>query len=108
MQLTATGRRLLWKTPTGFGATHCMNCSWGWTRTGKDGAKLTICLLDKEPVLDEMTDCDQYKERPEPPQIGVKPAPVLLNRDQPPTNEPTNSVQPQPSPDEGREQPEPV
>ena len=45
----------IWTTPTGFAATHCRNCAMGWTRTGKEGA-LTMCLLDREPVLSEMTE----------------------------------------------------
>lgn len=60
---TPRGRALLWKTPTGFGATHCMNCQAGWTRSGKDGTALTVCLLDREPILQEMTGCDRYEER---------------------------------------------
>jgi hypothetical protein len=51
-------------TPTGFAASHCQNCAMGWTRTGQDGA-LTICLLDREPVLSEMTSCDRYEPREE-------------------------------------------
>ena len=42
-----------------------MNCKAGWTRTGKDGAALTVCLLDREPILQEMTDCDRYEPREE-------------------------------------------
>ena len=64
---TPRGRALPWKTPTGFGLTHCMGCKAGWTRRGADGAALTVCLLDREPILTEMTDCDRYKEREERP-----------------------------------------
>jgi hypothetical protein len=60
---TPKARALLWKTPTGFGATHCKNCKAGWTRTGKEGAALTVCLLDREPILQEMTDCDRFEPR---------------------------------------------
>jgi len=57
---TPRGRALLWQKPTGYGASHCMQCKFGWTRTGKDGAALTVCLLDREPILIDMTDCDRY------------------------------------------------
>ena len=53
--------RPAWQTPTGYAATHCKQCKYGWTRTGKEGA-LTVCLLDHaEPVLADMTHCDKYK-----------------------------------------------
>ena len=62
MWFTPKGRALLWRKPTGYGASHCMNCEAGWTRTGKDGAALTVCLLDREPIL-EITDCDRYEPK---------------------------------------------
>lgn len=49
-----------WRTPEGFAATHCITCEMGWTRTGHDGA-LTVCLLDRQPVLAGMKDCDRFK-----------------------------------------------
>jgi hypothetical protein len=52
-----------WQTPTGYAATHCKNCEAGWTRTGKEGGELTVCLLDREPVLADMTSCDKYEPR---------------------------------------------
>jgi hypothetical protein len=58
----------VWQTPTGYAASHCRQCEMGWTRAGQDGA-LTICLLDREPVLENMTNCDRYAPRalaPEP------------------------------------------
>ena len=64
--LTPKARTLLWKTPQGYAATHCMNCQAGWTRSGVDGS-ITVCLLDHEPVLDGMIDCSRYEpEQPEP------------------------------------------
>lgn len=50
----------LWKTPEGFAATHCTKCEMGWTRSGREGA-LTVCLLDRQPVLAGMTQCDRFK-----------------------------------------------
>jgi hypothetical protein len=35
----------------------------GWTRTGKEGGVLTICLLDREQVLANMVDCDRYEPK---------------------------------------------
>jgi hypothetical protein len=62
---TPKARALLWHKPTGFGASHCMNCKAGWTRTGQEGGALTVCLLDREPVLIDMTDCDRYEPKDE-------------------------------------------
>ena len=64
---TPRGRALLWKTPDDFGKTNCMQCRAGWTRAGKEGHALTVCLLDREPVMDGMTACDRFEERPREP-----------------------------------------
>jgi hypothetical protein len=61
---TPRGRALLWRKPTGFAASHCVQCKAGWTRSGKDGARLVVCLLDREPVLLDMVDCDRYEANP--------------------------------------------
>lgn len=58
--------KMLWRTPAGFAASHCMNCKAGWTRTGPSGGMLTVCLLDREPVLAEMANCDRFESRQEP------------------------------------------
>jgi hypothetical protein len=63
-----------------------MNCALSWTRSGKDGGKLTICLLDREPVLDD-----------KPDKIGGPPAPSLLSAEPTPT-EATISAQPETTP----------
>jgi hypothetical protein len=52
---------------TDYATTHCMRCQAGWTRQGADGAKVIVCLLDREPVFANMTDCDRYEPREEPP-----------------------------------------
>jgi hypothetical protein len=93
--LTAKARSLLWKKPEGFGLTHCMNCVLSWTRSGKNGGKLTICLLDREPVLDDMTDCDRYEVKPD--KIGGPPAPSLLSAEPTPA-EATISAPPETTP----------
>ena len=55
---------LAWQSkPTDFALTHCMRCQAGWTRLGENGAKIIVCLLDREPVLTTMTDCDRYEPR---------------------------------------------
>jgi hypothetical protein len=59
------GQEALWKTPEGYAKTHCTQCKAGWTRTGSKGGSLTICLLDREPVLSGMTNCDRYEPREE-------------------------------------------
>lgn len=59
---TPRGRALLWQKPTGYGASHCRQCKAGWTRTSEEGA-LTVCLLDREPILTDMTDCDRFEPR---------------------------------------------
>ncbi len=59
---------MAWRTPKGYAASHCMQCKAGWTRTGAEGAVITVCLLDREPVLADMTNCDRFEPRdaPEP------------------------------------------
>lgn len=52
-----------WQKPTGYAASHCRTCAAGWTRTGKEGGMLTVCLLDREPVLGDMTDCDRFEAK---------------------------------------------
>ncbi len=52
-----------WQTPTGYAVSHCRNCEMGWTRTGTEGGVLTICLLDRDPVLADMVDCDQFEPK---------------------------------------------
>jgi len=46
--------------------THCATCAAGWTRTGEDGVKVYVCLLDREPVWPQMIECDRYEKREEP------------------------------------------
>lgn len=71
MQYTQRGRALLWGKADKFVTTYCQNCKAGWTRTaepGKNGAKpktLTVCLLDREPVLNGMEFCDRFEAREE-------------------------------------------
>ncbi len=57
---------LAWQAPnTEYARTHCMNCAAGWTRSGEDGARLIVCLLDREPVLTNMTSCDRFEPKEE-------------------------------------------
>ena len=51
------------KTPTGYAASHCTQCAGGWTRTMISGKEITVCLLDCEPVLADMTSCDRYEAK---------------------------------------------
>ncbi len=60
--LTQRGRQLLWQKPQGFAASHCRRCEAGWTRKGAEG-ELTVCLLDREPVLADMTGCDRFEAK---------------------------------------------
>jgi hypothetical protein len=53
------GPNHLWTFPDAFAAHYCVRCKAGWTRAGRNGA-LTVCLLDREPVLKGMTDCDRF------------------------------------------------
>ena len=46
-----------------FAVTHCMRCEAGWTRHLEGGRKAIVCLLDREPVLRNMTSCDRYELR---------------------------------------------
>ena len=57
-----------WQTPTGYAASHCRRCEYGWTRTGTQGGILTVCLLDHgDPVLADMKHCDRYEAKKAPP-----------------------------------------
>ena len=47
----------------GYAETHCRRCAMGWTRKGEKGGVLTVCLLDREPVLDDMTHCDRFEAK---------------------------------------------
>ena len=58
-----TRHRPAWQTPAGYAATHCRRCEYGWSRTGKEGGMVTVCLLDREPVLADMTDCDRFEAK---------------------------------------------
>jgi hypothetical protein len=49
--------------PASFAVTHCRKCAAGWTRTLSDAGVVTVCLLDREPVLKNMTHCDRYEEK---------------------------------------------
>jgi hypothetical protein len=67
---TPRTRALLWKTPDDFGQKYCRNCQCGWTREGKDSegkdnAVLTICLLDREPIMEGITRCDRFEPKEE-------------------------------------------
>lgn len=57
------GPETVWRKPSGFAEKHCMNCAAGWTRTGKDGGLLIVCLLDREPVIADMIACDRYESQ---------------------------------------------
>ncbi len=61
--MSPADERALGKQPTGYAASHCRQCAMGWTRIGKEGGALTICLLDRERVLENMLDCDRYELR---------------------------------------------
>jgi hypothetical protein len=70
--LGRSSRHLLWKSPDSFAAEFCTRCKAGWTRRAKKGA-LTVCLLDREPVLAGMTSCDRFEPRQQPHPKEVKP-----------------------------------
>lgn len=48
-----------------FVKTHCMTCAAGWTRRVADRPGLVVCLLDREAVPLELTECDRYEPRDE-------------------------------------------
>ena len=61
---TRGGTMTTWKAPTGFAASHCMNCKAGWIRTKEEGA-LIICLLDRQPIPSNLTTCSRYEAKDE-------------------------------------------
>jgi hypothetical protein len=50
-----------------YAVSHCMTCAAGWTRTAADGKQVIVCLLDREPVWQEMTDCDRFEAKEQLP-----------------------------------------
>jgi hypothetical protein len=48
-----------------FAVTHCQRCAAGWTRGKSGGVVVTVCLLDREPVLPGMTSCDRFQGKEE-------------------------------------------
>ena len=63
MSYMPKGQHGVWRKPSAFAERHCMKCAAGWTRTGKDGGLLIVCLLDREPVLADMVGCDHYEPK---------------------------------------------
>ena len=61
--MLSTQHKPSWGTPTGYPASHCSKCKAGWVRTGKEGGKLTLCLLDREPPSPDLTDCNKFQAR---------------------------------------------
>ncbi len=47
--------------PSTFCVKHCMKCQAGWTRSTSLGATVVICLLNREPVLPNITACNKFK-----------------------------------------------
>jgi hypothetical protein len=62
--MEATGQDNTPPAGTDYAATHCRQCVMGWTRVGKAGGVRTVCLLDRELVLADMTSCDRYELKP--------------------------------------------
>jgi hypothetical protein len=48
--------------PTDYAQTHCRVCDYGWVRIGRAGGVRTVCLLDREPVMD-MVSCSRFELR---------------------------------------------
>jgi len=46
-----------------YAASHCRQCAAGWVRVKKDGGILIVCLLDREPVLAGMADCNRFEPK---------------------------------------------
>jgi len=44
--------------------THCTICAAGWTRTTSDNSRVIVCLLDREPVIRDMIQCDRFEPKP--------------------------------------------
>ncbi len=44
-----------------FCVKHCMKCQAGWTRSTSLGVTVVICLLNREPVLANITACNKFK-----------------------------------------------
>jgi|HubBroStandDraft_1064217.scaffolds.fasta_scaffold01809_12 hypothetical protein len=66
MLATLRQERLLPST-SAFAESHCRTCAAGWTRTAEGGRAVIVCLLDREPVWQDMTGCDRYEAKEEAP-----------------------------------------
>jgi hypothetical protein len=53
--------------PPAFVLIHCQHCAAGWTRTGKGGKTITLCLLDRARVWPDLTGCDRYEPMTDSP-----------------------------------------
>lgn len=63
MFIPKSGKATPWRAPSAFAESHCMKCEAGWVRRNKSGACLVICLLDRDPVLADMVQCDRFDPR---------------------------------------------
>ncbi len=61
--MPTTQNKPSYETPTGYVASHCLRCEAGWVRTGKEGGKLTVCLVDREIPPEGLTDCNKFEAR---------------------------------------------
>ena len=50
-----------WGQPTAFMRSHCLKCKAGWTRTNEEGKSLTVCLLDRAPILPGLSQCSRFE-----------------------------------------------
>jgi hypothetical protein len=51
---------------TDYAATHCAQCVAGWKRKSNTGGAELSCLLDNQPILTGLTDCDRYEPKDAP------------------------------------------
>ena len=63
---TSRAKPPAWRKPSAFAESHCIKCAGGWTRKSKDGNLLIVCLLDRDPVLMDMVDCDRFEPKEGP------------------------------------------
>lgn len=61
---TLRRERLLVST-SDYADSHCRMCAAGWTRVAADGKTVIVCLLDREPVWQEMSACDRFEPKDE-------------------------------------------
>ncbi len=56
--------RLIWPEPTAFMLSHCDHCALSQALRLRNGQIARLCLLDDNPILPGITDCNRFIAKP--------------------------------------------